>query len=126
MKDTSDSRTPPVSDRFHHRTTTECRSMEADGWDLQVTRTYAGIGGNGFADYNTPAGRDASAPSVPVSQHRLAEAPLLDLLRNEVRKKQYSGRTEDAYADWIGRYLRFHRFRDPLETRTASPSFPAR
>lgn len=115
MKDTSDCRTPPATDGFHHRTTTECRSMEADGWDLEVTRTYAGIGGNGSADYDTPAGRDASAPSVPVPPRRLPEAPLLDLLRNEVRKKHYSGRTEEAYADWVGRYLRFHRFRDPLE-----------
>ena len=89
--------------------------MEADGWDLQVTMTYAGIGGEGSADCHTPAERDASAPSVPYSRCRLPETTLLERLRNEVRKKHYSGRTEDAYADWVGRYQRFHRFRDPLE-----------
>jgi len=115
MKDVSDSRMPPVSDPFHPRTTSECRSMEAEGWDLHVSKTYAGLDGDGCGDRPSPAGRDASAPSVPVSPRRLPEPALLDRLRNEVRKKHYSGRTEDAYADWVGRYLRFHRFRDPLE-----------
>ena len=115
MKDPSDSRMPPVSDSIHSRTTSECRLMEADGWDLQVTKTYAGIGGDGCVDRHSPAGRDATTPSVPVSPCRLPEPTLLDRLRSEVRKKHYSGRTEDAYADWVGRYLRFHRFRDPLE-----------
>jgi integron integrase len=45
----------------------------------------------------------------------MPEPTLLGRLRNEVRKKHYSVRTADAYADWVGRYLRFHRFRDPLE-----------
>ena len=115
MKDASDSRMPPASDPFHPRATSEYRSMETDGWDLQVTKTYAGIGGDGCMDRPSPAGRDASASSVPASPCRLPEPTLLDRVRNEVRKKHYSGRTEDAYADWVGRYLRFHRFLDPLE-----------
>jgi integrase len=45
----------------------------------------------------------------------MPEPTLLGRLRNEVRKKHYSVRTSDAYADWVGRYLRFHRFRDPRE-----------
>ena len=40
---------------------------------------------------------------------------LLDRLREEVRKRHYSGRTEDAYADWVARFLRFHGNRDPRE-----------
>jgi integron integrase len=40
---------------------------------------------------------------------------LLDRLRAEVRKRHYSGRTEDAYADWIVRFLRYHGNRDPRE-----------
>jgi integron integrase len=115
MKNASDSRMPPVSDRFHPRTTTEFRSMEADGWDRQVTRSYAGIEGDSFVDRPSPAGRDGSAPSVPILPCRMPEPTLLERLRNEVRKKHYSGRTEDAYADWVGRYLRFHLFRGPLE-----------
>lgn len=114
MKD-ADNRMPPVSDTSNPRTTSECRTTEADGWNLQVTKTYAGIGGGGCIDRPSPAGRDSSAPSVPASPCRSPEPSLFERLRNEVRKKHYSGRTEDAYADWVGRYLRFHRFRDPLE-----------
>jgi len=113
MKDRSDTRMPPISGPFPPRMTSEYRSMEADGWDLHVFRTYAGIGRDGCEDRPSPAGRDASASSVPVSPHRLPEPTLLQRLRNEVRKKHYSGRTEDAYADWAARYLRFHSFRDP-------------
>lgn len=115
MKNASDSRMPPVSDPFHPRATSECRSMDADGWDLHVSNTYAGLDGDGCGERPSPSGSDASAPFAPVSPRRLPEPTLLDRLRNEVRKKHYSGRTEDAYADWLGRYLRFHHFRDPLE-----------
>jgi integron integrase len=115
MKYAHDSKIPVVTDAFHPRTTTEGRLMEADGWDLHVAKTYAGIGGDGCEDPPSPAGRDATASSVPVSPHRLPEPTLLEQLRNEVRKKHYSGRTEDAYADWVARYLRFHSFRDPRE-----------
>jgi integron integrase len=115
MKYAHDSKIPVVTDAFHPRTTTEGRLMEADGWDLHVAKTYAGIVGDGCEDPPSPAGRDATASSVPVSPHRLPEPTLLEQLRNEVRKKHYSGRTEDAYADWVARYLRFHSFRDPRE-----------
>ncbi len=115
MKDRFDIRMPPISDPFHPRMTSEYRSMEADGWDLHVSMTYAGVGRDGCEDRPSPAGRDASASSVPVSPRRLPEPTLLERLRNEVRKKHYSGRTEDAYADWAARYLRFHSFRDPRE-----------
>jgi hypothetical protein len=43
----------------------------------------------------------------------MPEHTLLERLGNEVRKKHYSGRTEDACADWVARYLRFHGFHDP-------------
>jgi integron integrase len=115
MKDTSDSKMQPVSDPSHPETTSERRSMNADDWDLHVSRTYAGIDGDDCGNRSSPAGKDASASSVPVSANRLPEPALLDRLRNEVRKKHYSGRTEDAYADWVGRYLRFHLLRDPVE-----------
>ncbi|HEX2721055.1 MAG TPA: integron integrase [Candidatus Deferrimicrobium sp.] len=62
-----------------------------------------------------PIGDRVPDPSEPVTAQRSPESALLRRLRDEVRKKHYSGRTEDAYADWVGRYLRFHRFRDPLE-----------
>jgi len=115
MKDASDSRMPTVSVSFHRRTPSEYRSMNPGGRDLQVANTYAGIGGDGGVDCHSPAERAAQTPSSPVSPCRLPEPNLLDRLRNEVRKKHYSGRTEDAYSDWVYRYMRFHGFRDPRE-----------
>lgn len=115
MNDASRNGNVPVSIPFRHRTSTEYRSMEADGWDTQVARTYAGIGGEGCVIRQSPAGNDTQVPGSPDSPHRLRDPGLVDRLRNEVRKKHYSVRTEDAYADWLGRYVRFHCYRDPLD-----------
>jgi integron integrase len=40
---------------------------------------------------------------------------LLDQVRATIRRKHYSIRTEQAYVDWIKRYIFFHRKRHPLE-----------
>lgn len=40
---------------------------------------------------------------------------LLDQLRNRLRVKHYSIRTEKAYIDWAKRYIRFHRMRHPAD-----------
>jgi len=40
---------------------------------------------------------------------------LLDQLRNEIRLRHYSIRTEHSYADWVVRYVRFHNLRHPSE-----------
>jgi integron integrase len=40
---------------------------------------------------------------------------LLDLVRQVIRSKHYSRRTEEAYVDWITRYVRFHNTRHPRE-----------
>jgi integron integrase len=40
---------------------------------------------------------------------------LLDQVRETIRRKHYSLRTEGAYVDWIKRYIFFHRKRHPLE-----------
>ncbi len=40
---------------------------------------------------------------------------LLDQLRNRLRVKHYSIRTEKAYLDWAKRYIRFHRMRHPAD-----------
>ena len=40
---------------------------------------------------------------------------LLDQVRSRIRFKHYSIRTEEAYVDWIRRYIRFHRNRHPVE-----------
>jgi integron integrase len=40
---------------------------------------------------------------------------LLDQVRDVLRKRHYSIRTEQAYVDWIKRYIFFHEKRHPLE-----------
>ncbi len=40
---------------------------------------------------------------------------LLDRVRSSLRTNRYSPRTEQAYVDWIKRYIRFHGVRHPRE-----------
>ncbi len=40
---------------------------------------------------------------------------LLDQVRDVIRLKHYSRRTEDTYADWIKRFILFHNKRHPNE-----------
>ncbi len=40
---------------------------------------------------------------------------LLDQLRDAIRLKHYSIRTENSYVDWIRRYILFHNTRHPSE-----------
>jgi site-specific recombinase XerD len=50
-----------------------------------------------------------------------AEPPpprLLDQVRDKLRLLHYAKRTEEAYVDWIRRYILFHGQRDPREMRT--------
>lgn len=50
------------------------------------------------------------APSVAGPEPRL-----LDQVRERIRLKHYSYRTEQAYLSWICRYIRFHRMRHPAQ-----------
>ena len=43
------------------------------------------------------------------------ELKLLDRLRNKIRVKHYSIRTEQAYVDWVRRFVVFHRMRHPKD-----------
>lgn len=48
--------------------------------------------------------------------HRLDHQPrLLDELRQRLRVRHYSPRTEEAYASWVRRFVRFHGLRHPSE-----------
>lgn len=40
---------------------------------------------------------------------------LLDRVREQIRLKHYSIRTERVYCEWIKRYVRFHKYRHPLD-----------
>ena len=58
---------------------------------------------------------------IRVMQGRVAGTPvenkpkLLDQVRNAIRVKHYSIRTEQAYIDWIKRFILFHGKRHPAE-----------
>jgi hypothetical protein len=43
------------------------------------------------------------------------KSKLLDQVRDVVRRKQFSIRTEQAYCGWIRRFILFHGKRDPAE-----------
>ena len=47
----------------------------------------------------------------------LEEPKLLDRLRNKIRLKHYSIRTEHAYVDWASRFIRFSGMRHPKDMR---------
>jgi integrase len=50
-----------------------------------------------------------SAPASPPKPR------LLEQVRQAIRRRHYSDRTEKAYAHWINRYIFFHNKRHPLE-----------
>ena len=59
-------------------------------------------------------------PIVPQLPEPSAPKPkLIDRLRAACRLRHYSRRTEDAYAVWVVRFVRFHQLRHPLEMGAA-------
>src|SRR5262249_28110679 len=57
-------------------------------------------------------------PPATVSERGPSNAPkpkLLDRVRDALRARHYSHRTEKAYVHWIRRYIFFHGKRHPLE-----------
>ena len=48
-------------------------------------------------------------------QNQPAKPKLLDQLRDRIRLKHYSRRTEDVYLDWTKRYILYHNKRHPQE-----------
>src|SRR5437588_10703435 len=56
-------------------------------------------------------------PIAPMSPKLLVpkKPKLLDQVRQTIRRKHYSLRTEAAYVDWIKRYIFFHNKRHPVE-----------
>ncbi|MCI0695943.1 phage integrase N-terminal SAM-like domain-containing protein [candidate division KSB1 bacterium] len=57
-----------------------------------------------------------SAPVQPPQKQPDQNPPkLLDQVRNVLRTKHYSMRTEESYIDWIRRYILFHNKRHPAE-----------
>ena len=59
--------------------------------------------------------RPGSVTRSPESQCFAPRPRLLDRVREAIRARHYSRRTEKAYVDWIKRYIFFHNKRHPLE-----------
>lgn len=51
----------------------------------------------------------------PAPDSVLRPPKLLDQLRDRIRLKHYSLRTEQAYVQWVKRYIHFHGLRHPAE-----------
>jgi hypothetical protein len=56
-----------------------------------------------------------SPSEIPQRPERQVKPRLLDQVRETIRRKHYSLRTEATYIDWIKRYIFFHRKRHPAE-----------
>jgi integron integrase len=54
-------------------------------------------------------------PETPTVREPTLEPKLLDQLRGRLRVKHYSIRTEQAYVDWVRRFILFHGKRHPNE-----------
>jgi hypothetical protein len=44
----------------------------------------------------------------------MAKSVLLNKMRTEIRRNNYSYRTEQTYTKWIVRFVRYHRLKHPL------------
>lgn len=58
---------------------------------------------------------------IPLAETPLEDKPkkrLVDQVRDVMRLKHYSLRTERAYWEWIVRFIRYHQMRHPLEMGT--------
>jgi hypothetical protein len=67
-------------------------------------------------DLTPPAVFDAvRAPMVAPGPDAGPRQKLLDRVRHAIRTRHYSRRTEQAYVDWIRRYIAFHRMTHPAQ-----------
>ena len=53
------------------------------------------------------------------------KAKLLDQIREVIRLKHYSIRTERSYVDWTRRYVRFHKMKGRADMVPAEPKMEA-
>jgi site-specific recombinase XerD len=61
---------------------------------------------------NTPHIPNGS-PETGKTHQSIQKPKLLNMVRNVIRTKHYSIRTEQAYTDWIKRYICFHNKQHP-------------
>ena len=100
------------------------RTDRTDGPDASAGLEAAGAGG-------TAQPADGSAEACGVASMEGCEAgpatppdargdprqgrPLLDVVRESIRLRHYSKRTEQAYVGWVRRFVAFHEMRHPRE-----------
>jgi len=92
----------------------------------RIRRVYSGVTQRQYLQIGQPA----SMGGIPVRQAddalkqadgRLPDAPaerkprLLDQLRQALRSRHYSRRTEQTYCHWVKRFIFFHHVRHPAE-----------
>ena len=61
-------------------------------------------------------------PSLSTANRPDKPKKLMDQVRDVLRLKHYSLRTERSYCDWIERFIRFHQLRHPKEMGEAEVS----
>ena len=59
---------------------------------------------------------------LPVDAEKGKPKKLLDQMRDAIRVKHYSLRTEQTYCDWVERFIRFHKLRHPRDLGEAEVS----
>src|SRR5262249_27853146 len=90
---------------------TQLRRVGDPTWGPETARTFSGILLHGVVGGGLiPSMTDR--PSTPVPPNP-GQPKLLDRLRAACRVRHYSIRTEDAYADWVVRFVKFHNVRHP-------------
>jgi len=69
----------------------------------------------GQSTYQSRAGQPAGEKAANIQPQENAKPRLMDQVRNVLRILYYSENTEEAYTDWILRYIKFHQKRHPAE-----------
>lgn len=68
-----------------------------------------------FADEDLDIDPVLNSSRIKPLQKTSINISLLDRVRNVIRLKHYSLKTERSYIPWIGRYLQFHKQQDPAQ-----------
>ncbi len=63
----------------------------------------------------TPWQSSAIRPANPIPAPPSQQPKLLDCLREALRSRHYSRRTEQAYCHWVKRFIFFHKLRHPAQ-----------
>jgi integron integrase len=77
------------------------------------------LASNPFAIFCSGFHYGGTLPEMLSSPRASNKPKLLDQVREVIRRKHYSIRTEQAYCDWIKRFILFHRKRHPAEMAEA-------